>query len=66
MSKALIVLKKSVDNVLNELKILSKLSSPFISNMTCAFNDRDNIYLGMDFMEGGDFRSYLASSDRLK
>lgn len=56
MSKALIVMKKSVDNVLNERKILQDLSSPFIANMICAFNDRDNLYLVMDLLSGADLR----------
>ena len=62
MSKALIVIKKSVDNVMNEMKILSKLKNSFIANMSCAFNDRDNLYLVMDYLEGGDLRHYLADS----
>ena len=65
MSKALIVIKKSVDNVLNEMKILSKLKNIFIANMVCAFNDRDNLYLIMDYLAGGDLRNYLADSDQL-
>lgn len=65
MSKALIVVKKSVDNVLNQMKILSKLNNSFIANMSCAFNDRDNLYLVMDYLQGGDLRNYLADSERL-
>lgn len=65
MSKALIFIKKSVDNVLNEMKLLTKLRNSFISNMICAFNDRDNLYLVMDYLEGGDLRNYLADSDQL-
>lgn len=48
------------------MKILSKLKNSFIANMTCAFNDRDNLYLVMDYLEGGDLRNYLAESDILK
>ena len=59
MSKALIIMKKSAENVLNEMKILSKLKHPFIANMSFAFNDRDNLYLGMDYLPGGDLRSFL-------
>lgn len=33
--------------------------------MICAFNDRDNLYLVMDYLQGGDLRNYLADSDRL-
>jgi serine/threonine protein kinase len=56
MSKALIMMKKSVDNVLNERKILEEINSPFIANMICAFNDRDNLYLVMDLLPGADLR----------
>jgi serine/threonine protein kinase len=61
MSKALVVLKKSVDNVLNERKILEGLRSPFIANMVCAFNDRDNLYLVMDLLSGADLRYRIGS-----
>ena len=59
MSKATIIFKKSVDNVLNERHILEKIRHPFIANMVCAFNDRDNLYLVMDLLPGGDLRSYM-------
>lgn len=60
MSKALIVIKKSVDNVLNERKILEGLQSPFTANMVCAFNDSGNLYLVMDLLPGADLRYRLA------
>jgi protein kinase A len=47
------------------MKILSQLKNPFISNMAFAFNDRDNLYLGMDYLQGGDLRSFLAESRKL-
>lgn len=47
------------------MKILSKLKNSFIANMAFAFNDRDNLYLGMDYLPGGDLRSFLGESDKL-
>jgi serine/threonine protein kinase len=44
------------------MRILSKLKNEFIANMSFAFNDRDNLYLGMDYLPGGDIRSYLSES----
>lgn len=44
------------------MKILSKLKNQFIANMSFAFNDRDNLYLGMDYLSGGDLRSFLGDS----
>ena len=40
MSKAVIVMKKSVKSILTEKKILSKLKHKFIANMISAFHDR--------------------------
>ena len=54
-----IVTKKSVHSVLNERNILIKLKNHFIVNMNCAFQDRENIYLVVDYMQGGDLRYHL-------
>lgn len=59
MSKAAIIMKKSVENVLNERKILESLNHNFIANMHYAFNDRDNLYLVMDLLSGGDLRYHI-------
>ena len=48
------------------MKILSHLRNAFIPNMVCAFNDRDNLYLVMYYLQGGDLRTYLSDSDRLE
>jgi serine/threonine protein kinase len=31
----------------------------FLVNMKCAFQDRENLYLLMDYLDGGDLRSYI-------
>lgn len=59
MSKARILSKKSVNSVMNERKLLSYLKHPFIVNMQYAFQDRENLYLAMDLMPGGDFRYHI-------
>ena len=59
MSKAKIITKKSVNSVQNEKIILSHLNSPFIVNIVAAFQDRDNLYLLMDYLSGGDLRHYI-------
>lgn len=40
MYKAKIIHKKSVNSVMNERKLLAKLTHPFLINMTYAFQDR--------------------------
>lgn len=64
MSKARILAKKSVNSVMNERKILSYLKHPLIVNMQFAFQDRDNLYLVMDLMPGGDLRYHLGRQKR--
>jgi len=50
MAKARIISKRSVNSVMNEKKFLSQLNHPFLVNMHYAFQDRDNLYLVIDFM----------------
>jgi serine/threonine protein kinase len=59
MNKARIMSKKSVDSVLNERTILNELTHPFLVNMYHAFQDKDNLYLCMDYLSGGDLRYHI-------
>lgn len=59
MSKARIISKKSLNSVLLERNILAELQHPFIVNMKGAFQDRENLYLVMDYCSGGDLRYHL-------
>lgn len=59
MSKAKIISKRSVHSVLNERALLTVHSHLFIVNMKYAFQDRDNLYLVMDLLTGGDLRFHI-------
>lgn len=74
-----VITKKSVNSVMNEKQLLSILKHPypfsfayqvltsllsFIVNMIYAFQDRENLYLVMDLMSGGDLRFHLARKRR--
>lgn len=59
MSKARILAKKSVPSVMSERQLLAILHHSFIVNMHYAFQDRENLYLVMDLMPGGDLRYHL-------
>lgn len=59
MSKARIISKKSLSSVLGEKEVLTGLKHPFLVNMIYAFQDRENLYLLMDLLGGGDLRSHL-------
>ncbi len=56
MYKAKIIAKKSINSVMNERTLLAKLRHPFLINISHAFQDRENLYLTMDYVNGGDLR----------
>ena len=64
MSKARIISKRSVNSVMNERKLLAELHHPFLVNMHYAFEDRDNLYLVIDLMSGGDLRYHIGRHRR--
>ena len=60
MSKRKIIDKKSEKSINNERVFLSKLHHPFLVNMHFAFQDRDNLYLVIDILYGGDLRFHCS------
>ena len=56
MSKIKIIDKKGMNYVKKERELLSKIYHPFIINMYYSFQDKDNLYLIMDYLKGGDLR----------
>ncbi len=59
MSKVKIIEKKMEPSIKTERDFLSRMDHPFIINMQFAFQDKDNLYLGMDYLKGGDLRYHL-------
>lgn len=59
MGKAKIITKRSVSSVLNEREILCLLEHPFIVNMHCSFQNSENLYLLIDYLDSGDLRYYI-------
>jgi len=64
MSKSKVISKRSVSSVINERQLLSELRHPFLVNMLYAFQDRENLYLVMDLMKGGDLRYHIGRQRR--
>jgi serine/threonine protein kinase len=64
MQKVRVVNKRSVNSVMNEMKLLSMMKHPFIVNIHYAFQDRENLYLAMDLMLGGDLRYHICKRKR--
>lgn len=62
MDKAKIITKKSVKAVLQERRILSRLmdgGAEFVGGMHGSFQDKTNLYLLLDFLEGKSLRHHL-------
>lgn len=66
MQKVKIVSKRSVHSVMNEKQLLQKMSNPFLVNMLCSFQTRENLYLVMDFCNRGDLRYHLGNRRKFK
>jgi len=64
MSKALIIAKKSVNSVLFERELLSRLKHDFVVNICYAFQDQDKLYMLMELSSGGDLRYHLYKNKR--
>ena len=60
MSKLKIIDKKSEKSINTEREFLSRLNHPFIVNMHYAFQDKENLYLVMDMLSGGDLRYHVS------
>ena len=61
MSKSKIIDQNSERNTLQERFFLSKMNSPFLVNMLCSFQDKDNLYLVLQLFTGGDLRYHLTN-----
>ncbi|CAK81344.1 unnamed protein product (macronuclear) [Paramecium tetraurelia] len=64
MSKAKIIGKKSVTSVMNERALLCQLRHPSLINLVGAFQDRENLYLVMDLLSGGDLRYHIGKNKK--
>ena len=59
MSKVKIYMKKSLSSILYEKQILSSLHYSFITNLYFSFQDKEYLYLILDYLPGGDLRYYI-------
>ncbi|XP_061583741.1 citron rho-interacting kinase isoform X7 [Cololabis saira] len=59
MNKAVLRTQKNVVFYEEERKILSLNSSPWIPQLLYAFQDKDHVYLAMEYLPGGDLMSLM-------
>lgn len=64
MSKVKVYDKNSVQSIITERKLLEYLKHPFIINMHYAFQDKEFLYLVMDYLQGGDLRYHMCRNKK--
>ena len=66
LSKALVIKTKQVLHIKAEKDILKAVNFPFVVNLLGTFQDKDCVYLVMEYIVGGEFFTHLRMSGRLK
>ncbi|KAK8214682.1 kinase-like domain-containing protein [Phyllosticta capitalensis] len=64
LKKAQVVKMKQVEHTNDERKMLQKVKHPFLITLWGTFQDSKNLYMVMDFVEGGELFSLLRKSQR--
>jgi len=64
MNRKRVKMKKAEDLCWNERNILGKLSSPFVVCLKYAFFSRDDLFLIIDLMTGGDLNFWLSKKGK--
>ena len=64
MSKVKAYMKKSLASILSERNILSNLHYSLIANLHFSFQDKEYLYLVLDYFPGGDLRYHLSKRFR--
>ncbi|VDD77456.1 unnamed protein product [Mesocestoides corti] len=66
LQKAKIVKLKQVEHTLNEKRILSCINFPFIVALKTHFKDNANLYMALEFVNGGELFSLLRREGKFK
>ena len=66
MNKKRIKMKKSEQLAINERKALAAVESPFVVNLKYSFHSKEDIYLILDLMTGGDLGYHLHQKGKFK
>uniref|UniRef100_A0A0X3Q197 cAMP-dependent protein kinase n=1 Tax=Schistocephalus solidus TaxID=70667 RepID=A0A0X3Q197_SCHSO len=66
LHKAKIVRLKQVEHTLNEKRILETISFPFIVDMQFHFKDNSNLYMALEFVNGGELFSLIRKEGKFK
>ena len=64
LSKRIILDENLLELTFKERDILSSLYSPYISNLYCTFQDKENLYIVLDYLPGKDLRFKIKTLKR--
>ena len=62
ISKVKTYVDGNVESLISEFNILKKLHYTLISNLYYSFQDKENIFLILDYLPGGNLRSYFSQN----
>ena len=65
LRKAELIKRKQVERTKTERSILAAVKHPFVVRMHYAFQTAQKLYMVMDFVQGGDFFTYLRREGHL-
>lgn len=53
------------EHVLNEMRVMKKISHPYIASLFCALQDKQYIYFVLELLQGGELFSYLRNCGKI-
>ncbi|KAK4691616.1 hypothetical protein P7C70_g9312, partial [Phenoliferia sp. Uapishka_3] len=64
LDKSTVVRLRQVEHLNSERSTLASVSHPFIVNLFCTFQDEKNLYLLLEYVQGGELFSHLRRAGR--
>ncbi|KAI8914262.1 kinase-like domain-containing protein [Gorgonomyces haynaldii] len=64
LRKADVIKMRQLEHTINERAILARLDHPFLVSMLGTFQDSENVYFVLEYIQGGELFSYLRKSQR--
>ncbi|KAI9304570.1 kinase-like domain-containing protein [Cunninghamella echinulata] len=55
--------KQTIDYILSERYIMTQISYPLIVNLRYSFQDNDDLFMVLDYMENGDLRQWIKKNN---